>query len=52
MDLFSNPPIGWSENGLREGDLLEGELAYGQGVSGKSASLLLFRSDDSGTHHG
>ena len=29
MDLFSNPPIGWSENGLREGDLLEGKLAYG-----------------------
>ncbi len=27
--FFSNSPIGWSENGLREGDLLEGKSAYG-----------------------
>ncbi len=26
---FSISPIGWSENGLREGDLLEGKSAYG-----------------------
>ncbi len=24
-----NPSIGWSENGLRKGDLLEGKSAYG-----------------------
>ncbi len=29
MIFFSNPPIGWSENGLREGDLLEEKSAYG-----------------------
>ena len=29
MNFFSNPHIGWSENGLREGDLLEGKSAYG-----------------------
>ncbi len=27
--FFSNPPIGCSENGFREGDLLEGKSAYG-----------------------
>ncbi len=26
--IFSNPTIGWAENGLSEGDLLEGDLAY------------------------
>ncbi len=28
-NFFQNPSIGWSENGLREGDLLEGKSAYG-----------------------
>ena len=27
--IFQNPSIGWSENGLREGALLEGKSAYG-----------------------
>ncbi len=28
-NFFSDPPIGWSGNGLTEGDLLEGKSAYG-----------------------